>query len=886
MDPFDGLRAELAGSLMTMEFGAGGRVTQLWANDPTLPEEGEDFQFILPSVAFGEEAADDYLPGTILLGVRNSPDEPWVLGRNRTATRTDGGDDLEEFDPFSEEFTATVDPAVVSFRYDFPLIEGLEVTGKFYEIPGALPQIAWDVEIVNTGRQTIEIGELGFPLAFNNYYEGFGWTDDQLRRLWSGRVYIHKFIGGAASWLFAERMTAEAPGLLVFPAEGTGWEFFCHARSSLNTPYQWEGIPMVYVHSRATVEREEWPTWFNEHSSLILEPGDKRTFGMRFAPTFNEKHDAVHETLQLCAKPVIRLLPGAVAPTDVGIAVEVTGVAPKRFYVSRDAVLETDTDPEAKSGFCFVKPAEPGPLTLSFPDDQGKLCHVHLMFTSPIGQLIDRRAEWIAANQVVEAPGTLLHHAIALTNIESGQQVLAESEYLESSGLECAVADALFLAEKNALRPVAKEITVLDQFIEDFLLDDLQNPGTGAVASVIQEGAAGYFGRPMSYPAVMCLYHAASQIARHTPGLRRSTEDYLRLAARTFCAMFRYGWRLYVRSVGVLGYARVYELLEDLKAHGLHAEAEEVRQGIEYKASELTKLKFPFAGETVMDTSGFEEVFSAGKYRGDDDHLERTTRCAFATRSLAPSWWWYGSDKRHWDGGDASPLEALVDRGEACLSHTTIPNSLVFFGLLDRDYMGLPDSYMRKAFGGFLGPWALIRDDGAASMCYCPDLSSKQAGLNAFTGASGLGYFHYLRESASYVLPNRDQGTVIFGCHYVLEDGVHRVQPWDGVGRRVVLRQIGVEFRLTFGQLIKLALDGRRRWFEAEIHNPSSFAVVAQLHVAGLWGEHVVIEVNHERQRLTVADGGITAPLTLPPGATIHVRGEVTGDPNPDAGIR
>ena len=85
MDPFDDAKPEFSGTLITMEFGQAGRISQLWASDPTLPEEGEDFQFVLPPVQFGEEDASDYTPGTILIGVRSSPDEPWIVSRNQGA---------------------------------------------------------------------------------------------------------------------------------------------------------------------------------------------------------------------------------------------------------------------------------------------------------------------------------------------------------------------------------------------------------------------------------------------------------------------------------------------------------------------------------------------------------------------------------------------------------------------------------------------------------------------------------------------------------------------------------------------------------------------------------------------------------------------------------
>lgn len=859
MDPFEEDRPELTGSLISMEFGAGGRISQLWASDPALAEEGDEFQFVLPPITFGEESAEDYLPGTILLGARTDPDEPWILSRNGTAKST--GTDFED-----ENF----DPSSVTFEYEFPLLEDIGATGRFFEVPGQIPQIVWEVEIRNQGRVSIEIGELGFPLAFNNLYDGFGWSDDQLTKLWKSRVYIHKFIGGGASWLFAQRMNAETPGLLAFPGESTSWEFYAHVRNSLNTPYQWEGIPVVYAHSKATIEREEWPNWMNEHTSLILEPRDSRRFQMRLVPCDSDRHDGVNQTLAICGKPAVRVFPGCVAPTDVGVGIEISGATPDRFYLSRDAQLESDSDEE--SAFCFVKPQESGPLHVGFKDSAGVPCWVHLMFTDSMQDLIHRRAQWIAENQVFNDPASPLHKAIVLTNIATGEKIVDPTEYAESSGIECALADALFLAEKNALYPDPAQIRILDDFINEFLLDEIQNPSSHAVASVLTDGGVGsYFGRPLGYPHVFNLYHAMYRIASASGDTAMKPRAYLNRACLTAHAMFEQGWRLYVRTVGVLGFARIYDLIEDLVKEGMTAEAEELSRCVRFKAGELMKLKFPYAGESVMDTSGMEEVFAAARFLADDDHLERTVRCAYASRSLAPSWWWYGSDKRSWDGADSTPLRALVDRGEACLAHTTIPNSLIFFGLMDRDYLAVPEAYMRMAFGGMLGPWALVRKDGAAAMCYCPDLSSKQAGFNVFTGASGLGYFHYLRGAGSYVLPNRSAGLFIFGCHYEADEQRHVIRPWDGVGRRIVMRQFGVQFELSFGRIVELRLDLHRRWFEMDIENPHSKDVRAWLKMTGLWGSIISVQgKSHEAQ-----NGVTTCPVPLAGGKTVTIKGKV-----------
>lgn len=864
MDPFADERTELTGSLISMEFGAGGRITQLWASDPALPDEGEDFQFVLPPLAFGEENAEDLYPGTILLGARTDPNGPWIVSRNDRA-HEDFGDD-EEDESLDEPFKETV-----SFVYDFPFLPEIAAKGTFREIPGAIPQVAWDLEIRNRGRHVIEIGELGFPLALNTFYDGFGWSDEQLRRLWTSRIYVHKFIGGAASWVFAQRMTAEAPGLLIFPGDNTGWEFFSHIPSSLNTPHQWEGIPVVYVYSRASIEREGWPNWANDHSSLILEPGDSRSFQMRFVPTERDKQDGVFQTLAACGRPAIRLLPSAVAPTDVGIALEVQGASPTRFFVSRDAAIETDADEDG--GFCFVKPTEPGPIRVTFQDSRGRVSHVHLMFTEPIESLIRKRARWIAENQVLSDPSSLLHGGILLTNCDTGEKVTDPEEYAGASGIECSLADALFLAEKNAVYPDRNEIRVLDEYISEFLLDEVQNPGDMSVGSVLGDGKGigAYAGRPLTYPDVFNLYHALYRVSSTYGETQHKPRVYLKRAAQTAIAMFQFGWRHYVRTVGILGYARIYDLVRDLRAEGMKDELDKLLPHVISKADEMVKQHYPYAGESVLDTSGFEEVFHAAIFLQNDEHLERTMRCAYAARSLAPSWWWYGSDKRSWDGADSTPLRALIDRGEACLAHTTIPNSAMFFASLDRDYLAIPDAYMRLAFGGMMGPWALVRSDGAASMCYCPDLSSKHRGYNAYTGASGLGYFHYLRCCGAYVLPNRTQGLFTFGCHFEQDDTRYVVRPWDGVGRRVVMRQIGAEFQLSFGRFVEVSMDVRKRWAEFLIENPCDKDIRAELTIRGLWGTQInVMGRVHEN-----TEGDVVASINLPAGRTTPITAKV-----------
>ncbi len=850
MDDFGLERPELTGTLINLEFGAGGRIYQLWASDPSLPEENEEFQFVLTPVNFGEEFAEDYYPGTILLGARSTPEEPWVVDRNKQAS------------PFEEEDEGRT----VSFEYDFPLLPDLRVTGRFYETAGTMPQICWDVRIANRGRVSVEVGELAFPFALNNLYEGRQGADDPDSGLQKDRVRAHKFLGGAASYLCAQRMTNEPPGLLVFPGDETAWEFCSSVPTSLSTSYRWGGIPVMYVHSRASVEREGWGEWFNEHTSLILEPGDSKVFQTRFVPLGGHAMDSVQHTLGLCKRPAVRLLPGAVAPMEVGIALELLGTTPTQFYASAEAEMETDADEDG--GFCFVRPAEPGPLRVSFVDTEGRLSHAHLLFTEPIKDLIAKRADWIVSNQVCHDPGSALDSAILPANLRTGHQLRDAESYAGPFAIESGLSDALFLAEKNTRYPLASEIRVLDDLIDRFVKDDLQNPGDGAVGSSFADfhSVALHYGRAQTHALVFNLHHAMFRIAKTYGGTCQEPEGYLHDAYRTACALFEHALPS-GKAPGVLALSRIDDLCDDLAAEGMDDKAGRLAELAAARARDLRSRANRHISQNAWDPAAFEELFWAARRIGDTDLMDQVLSQAFAARSLAPSWWSYGSDPRIEFDPEGLPHPAFADKGELHLGYTGPANSLLFFAAQDRDYNVLPDVPMRLAFGGMLGSWSMVRADGAASMGFCPDSASKHRGAHPLTGDLGLALFHYLRGAAAWVMPSRTYGVFTFGCHFEMDDKGYSVRPWDGLGRRVVLRQIGFGLNLEFGRLVELRLDARKRWLSMDIENPCDREIRTFANASGLWGRQFEIE----GKSVQAIEGELRVPLTLPPARVTQV---------------
>ncbi len=846
MDDFSLDRQELTGALISMEFGPGGRIQQLWASDPTAPEDSEEFQFVAPPLMMGEETTEDYFPGTILLGARTHPDDPWIVSRNARAETID-----EEGDS-----------AVVTFEYEFAFLDEIQATGRFYEIAGVVPQIAWDVEIKNRSRRSIEIGELGFPLALNNVLEGFNRTDRGIRELWNDRLYVHKYLGGAASYVFAQRMTARPPGLVIFPGGDTRWEFFNHIPASLATPLRWEGIPVVYVHSQAAIEREGWAEWFGGHTSLVLEPGEARTYRMRFAPADRHLTDNLNGTLASCGRPALKIFPAAVAPIDVGIAVEVSGTTPTKFVTDVEIELETDADEEG--GFCFIKPATAGAVKLSFEDTDDRLTETHLLFTEPIGELIQRRAEWIVEHQVCLDEGTL-YKAILPGDLTTGTPITEPEAFQSSFGIEGSLADALFLAEKNTIYPNALQIEVLDDYLIEFLEDDVQNPGDASVGSTFPDlsAIAANFGRPQVYPLVFNLYHTMAKLASTSGGTKFDAPHYLKHAADTVGAMFANANKASLDGTGIPLMSYLPDLIQDLKTSGMRYEAEQCQRLSDRRDVEMSRHKYPFLSDGQWNTSSFEEAFAVARRRANDDMEERAFRCAFASRSLSPNWWWYGSDKR-WIDDNEGTHPGVFDKGELCLGPSTVANSLMLFKNLDRDYPGLPEATMRLAFGGMLGIWALVRPDGAASMAFCPDAASKQFGMSSVTGDVGIGLFHYLRGIGAYVLPSRASGVATFGCHFEVEtedsNEFFVIRPWDGVGRRVVMRQIGIEVIAEVGQIVEVKVDSRKRTASVVLKNNSDRDLLGRFRVKGMWGSSFDVSGND----LISENGELKATVFLP----------------------
>jgi hypothetical protein len=76
--------------------------------------------------------------------------------------------------------------------------------------------LSWQIAITNTSNQNIELGDVGLPLPFNEYW--FQANDV----IYETRTVYHSFTGNNSSYLTVQRPSGVGPFLLLIPDAGTG----------------------------------------------------------------------------------------------------------------------------------------------------------------------------------------------------------------------------------------------------------------------------------------------------------------------------------------------------------------------------------------------------------------------------------------------------------------------------------------------------------------------------------------------------------------------------------------------------------------------------------------------------------------------------------------
>ncbi len=760
--------------------------------------------------------------------------------------------------------------------------------------------LEWTIGLSNTSADGLEIGDLAVPLPMNSSF-----------RKSKSAVLKHSFISGHASFIYWTRPESAGPYLMLTPTGDTHFEY-------------WEAQPTyrIFIHSAlaGAVAKQRGTHWRQPHTSLTLAPGgqagDSHDYGCKFRWANN--CDDVRRILVEEGGIDVQVVPGMTVPSDLSARFALSSRWPIQS-IEAEYPAETSIIPIIGKGQVSIYQVQfsrlgENRLTVRYGD--GRRMELEFFTTEPIETLIRKRAAFIATCQHRD-PDKWYDGLFSEWNMAS-QTLLGPDNYDRIKGwriyeVSCddpGLAKPAFLAAKNARFPVQAEVEALDHYLGHFVWGGLQR-------RVDESSAYGIYGipdwktnressdpgpkgklhlwRPYDYPHVILIYHSMYQVAKNHAQIHTdlSSLEYLRRAFGTAIAMFTLpmeiaNWSAY--ETGFYNELVIEELISDLEAAGMHAEADQLRGHWERKVLHFVNERPDlFRSEYAFDSTGFESthalagyamrhaVMPGGSAEFSLDKAHRFMEAQMAANlvcrgSIEPAYYYLGSDYRG-SAGNAYTLTYMSQMGGWAVLDYAL------------NYATDPAPYLRLGYASGLSAWALMNsgtagsnygfwypghaNDGAAGGGFEPAPEGStwleqphHRGSWYYACETDLGYCAALRSAATVLTDEPIFGRYCFGGDQQTRAGSIEVIPRDGVRRRFYAMLAERKLRLVLGmdrfaanQPIVLREDFGGVSFLLESDNPGIHPL--RLSLSGLAVGDYSVSVGQEAPvTFAVKDGG------------------------------
>lgn len=722
--------------------------------------------------------------------------------------------------------------------------------------------LLWDIEVQNTTSRVLEFGELGFPLMVNddsgelsldpktgkpyppdetqhplrfpattfaNYHRVY---PEIQKRYHEQKVIAHHFIGGHSSYVLIQRPLGNAPFLLLQTLGDTPLECVYRDRSPFaSNVYWWRGPNILAVHSWATRNIRHWgrAPWINGHTSLVLQPGEKKSFHFRFS--FIPGYDSVRKELSNAGNLGVRVLPAMVVPEEMPAYVEIqskTDLDRIEFY-SDNITLEDRRRDNGKTLLTFsFKGRGQKQVKLHYAD--GRWTNLFFFCVNDVEPLLKERGKFIVDREFYENPEDPYHrnHMFLPFDHKYGTTFRDSYQSWEVGGSdEYGFSEPLFLAMKNVRFPSAREVKTLETYVADCLFEYIQDPRTYDVHASLY-WVERYPSSPWSewtkarslttyraynYVHVANIYHALYRIGRQYGLLsRRSPEEYLRMSYRTCLQWFQTEpWG----HVGVMGGGNAVQILADIEKEGWENEHRKLLEAMRECDQVFVKDPYPYASEFPVDTTAHEQVYFFTRYFHNTEKNRKTLQVIKALRGGdQPVWFQYGNDNK----GDLTCWYTESTNGWALLKGFEDTGDM---DMLVKGYAGVMSVQVNMlphgmGFGNFLSS---------------PAIMDHEAQRTLDNGVAQLGF---ILAAKSYVIDDPSFGLIGFGCRVDALRNSVRVFPKDGLRKRLLFDPHKIDLEATQGEFDEVVFDNSAN--VVEIHMSDSTGVVrkAELEIKGL----------------------------------------------------
>ncbi|KAJ5436611.1 hypothetical protein N7445_007496 [Penicillium cf. griseofulvum] len=781
----------------------------------SLKPAGESFDF-LPFDDISYRAADgQYHNGDISYRYRLSDSTKWIAGDSSKARKplTSVKSDALA----AAEMTQTLPTSPIKI-----LREWIDVDGD----------LGLTFTLTNKGKQTIEIGSLGFPAEFNSIFSNRT-AEDMVAKC----SLTDPYIGMDAGYLQVTPTSGTGASLIVTPLLNTTTPL--EAWRNLDEPstdplyygsQTFEGFYEWQTHTKAYAENEWYGvTPWNEPSSRLISPGESVTYGLRFT-VVKDGVRGIQDALTATNTPVTLGIPGYVIPVDLTARLYV-------FHSQISDVVSEDNSFKIAQGANGALSLTPtglvwGRTKVTITYEDGKVQTIHYFIADSAPATISKLGEFTTTSMWFSDKNDSFHRAPSVMTWDHSTQaqVLQEPRVWIAGLSDEGGVTYLASAMKQSGLADATEVSKLEQFASEVLSKSLQNSDFTVRKSLFfyepaqipgykynpslewgnwwswNKDASYATDRAYNYIHVIGAYWALYRAGRDNGSLLKTHnwQWYLSQAYNTTMTCFATD----SNGNGLIGYSRlglmgetvVGELLSDLRREQWTAEADSVEAAMKLRAEVWDTEDVPFGSEMAWDSTGQEGIYYWSNYFKLTNTATKTINSILGYMPTVPHWGWNGNARRYWDfiyGGKLQRIERMIHH---------YGSSLNALPLLSQFRQNPTDTYLLQVgYGGITGPLSNIRQDGSMYNAFhsFPDTLKG----DDYSGDYGPNFLGMMLGSAVYVVDDPDVGLIAYGGNIAINGNTVTVQPRDAVRRRIYVAHMGVYVTISAGLIEEALFD-------------------------------------------------------------------------------
>ena len=498
--------------------------------------------------------------------------------------------------------------------------------------------LQWSINLTNTSTQTLEIGDLGMPMPFNEIWPG--------GTVYEERTLYHANIANSNSYVYVTRPSGVGPMLLILPdtSTGAGWEYKDrwvnseHSGSAWASNGNWpDGLQVYYIHSNVIKSTNRG---YLSNTSLTLAPNATKTYTFKMFKVADQ--NAMQDKLYSEGLIDVNVVPGMIVPTnqtakfDLHTSKTINSITAQ--YASETTITSLGTvGTNHKTYSLQMNHLGQNNITINY--GSGETTVLQFYAIEPIDTAIQRHATFMVNNTQWGATGDIKAYSFDDWMMDTKAKRNSYNGYM-GWGDDWGLSHAEFLAEKNAQSPVAAEVTSLDNYLQYCLWTNVMVQSTYQVHDWLNSPHyTDDLTRAFAYPHVANTFYGMYKIASYYPGLityKNTANTYL---LRAYNVM--HNGMAMSTGTGLMGESSVPEIIAALIKEGYTTQANTLTADCTNKYNDYSRQAYPYGSEYIYDNTGEESGYMVAKMKNNTTMMSKINAKTRASRGSQPLWYYY-----------------------------------------------------------------------------------------------------------------------------------------------------------------------------------------------------------------------------------------------------